>query len=245
MINLNFSHKNEYKLNQGLINEAIQMYGMEVVLVKTEKLNLDHDVFGDWSSIKTSKDAYHIHALPSNADSIDTNEYQFGDFGFINDDTCTVYMSTTELFKYSLDVDDLMSSLVILPSNKIMEITDVKVNSDGINNLWGYSDVKTSFIVTMRQYNINSHDELNDSIINTLDIEVEDTESVEDVIQETVKNYDPLDNYMEKLFNDKKSIEFESEVKEVAEVVKPCKPNVDKVVKKPIVNKQEIGRFGW
>ena len=53
-MNFNFTHSNEYSLNNSLICECIKLYGIEAKLLKTEKINLDKEVFGDWSSIKTN-----------------------------------------------------------------------------------------------------------------------------------------------------------------------------------------------
>lgn len=245
-MNFNFTHKNEYNLNNSLICECIKLYGVEAKLLKTEKVNLDKDVFGDWSSIKTNgKDIFDIHLLPDNAENFDINNYSFGDFGFLNSESASVYCSAQECLKLGFGMNELMGCLIVLPSNKVMEISNIDILNPGINNLWAYSDAKCVFKLTLNTYNFKIQDEINNyDIINTLDIK-EDTTCLKDKIENEIDNLDALDNYFEKLLNTKNKQDYEAEVNPVAKTVEFDKPSLDKEVLKPIVNKDETDPFGW
>lgn len=246
-LNLNFTHKNEYVLHNSISCECIRLYGIEAKLLKTKKLNLDHEVFGDWSSIKTDgSNIFDIHILPDNSDNFDFAEFAFGEFGFTNTETCSVYISAQECMKLGFGINELVSSLVVLPSNKVMEITNAEVLAPGINNLWAYSDSKSIFKLVLNTYKFKLHDEIEpNDVINTLDIKEEELKNVQDIQD----NYDPLDNYFEKLLNTKETQDYEAEVKPLAQTVE-TKPTVSDdtnniKVQKPVVNKDEVDPFGW
>lgn len=245
-MNFNFTHSNEYSLNNSLICECIKLYGIEAKLLKTEKINLDKEVFGDWSSIKTnSSDVFTIHLLPDNAENFDFSNYQFGDFGFLNTEQTSVYCSAQECLKLGFDTNSLMSSLVVLPSNKVMEITNIEILNPGVNNLWAYSDAKCVFKLSLNTYNFKLHDEIkNSDITATLDIPESD-KCIKDKIEDEIDSIDALDNYFEKLIKTKKEQDFEAEVNDTVSTVEPLEPSLDKRVMKPVVNKDEIDPFGW
>lgn len=244
-LNLNFTHKNEYVLHNSISCECIRLYGIEAKLLKTKKLNLDHEVFGDWSGIKTNnKDIFDIHIMPDNADNFDFSEFAFGEFGFTSTETCSVYISAQECMKLGFGINELMSCLVILPSNKVMEITNAEVLAPGIDNLWAYSDSKSIFKLTLNTYKFKLHDEIEPAdVINTID--VKDPSDIE----ETMETYDPLDNYFEKLLNTKETQDYAAEVKPLAQVVetdtKISDETNNKKVERPVVNKDELDPFGW
>lgn len=246
-LNLNFTHKNEYTLHNSISCECIRLYGIEVKLLKTKKLNLDREVFGDWSSIKTNnKDIFDVHIMPDNSENFDFAEFAFGEFGFTNTETCSVYISAQECMKLGFGINELMSCLVVLPSNKVMEITNAEVLTPGINNLWAYSDAKTVFKLALNTYKFKLHDEIEpNDVINTLDIKEKDLDKVQDIQD----GYDPLDNYFEKLLNTKEVQDYEAEVKPLAQTVETdiniSLDTNNKKIQKPVVNKDEIDPFGW
>ena len=196
-INFNFSHSNEYVLNIDLIDEFIHLYGIETRLLITEKKNIDVSVFGEGG-------------------------YEFNDFGFNSFDSFNGFISSIEASKYNLTIKKLLGSLVVLPSNKVLEITNVEHQNPSINNLWSYSDQKSCFKLSLRTYEFKLHDEIEKgSNVNSL--EVEDTE--EDI------SFDSLDGYFETLLKEKEKIEYEAETK----------PNKEEA----IVNNDERDPFGW
>lgn len=179
-INLNFSRQNEYILHNQLIEEYINMYGVCVKLVKTEKLNIDKEVFGDWSSIKTNNnDTFEIFVVPEDNENYQQQDMSFGDFGFTFSDTVNVFVSAQTCLHLGLGINELMGCLIVFPSNKIMEITNAEFNVPGVNNLWAYGDAKSVFKLSLATYNIKMHDELDSAIVN--EIEADDIDIFKDV----------------------------------------------------------------
>lgn len=243
-MNFNFTHKNEYVLNVNLIDEAIRLYGIDAKILVTDKNNVDIEVFGDWSSVKTdNKNIFDVHLLPANADDLDRGNYMFSDFGLNIQDSCEVFISAKEVSKYNLDMHTMLSSLVIFPSNKVMEITNVEWQVPGINNLWAYSDAKSAYKLTLRAYEFKLHDfegNMNNSdLVNTLE-----TESKEDT-EIQYENYDVLDGYFETLLKEKEDLQYEAEVKDLNSVKVYEEPNLDKREFKSVVNTEEKDPFGW
>lgn len=240
-MNFNFSHTNEYNLNINLIDEFIRLYGIESKLLLSKKENIDIEVFGDWSNIKTNnKDVFDIHLYSENADNFERSEYQFTEFGFNLLDNFAGFISIKEVEKFNLSIEKLISALVILPSNKILEITDVEYQTPGINNLWAYSDKKSAYKLTLRTYEFKLHDHIEqESSINTL--EVENVENIE----ETEKAYNVIDGYFETLLKQEEDIENEAEIKELNSVKVENDDEDTERSFKPIVNNDERDPFGW
>lgn len=239
--NFNFSHSAEYDLNIKLIDEFIRLYGIECRLLLSKKQNIDPVVFGDWSSIKTNKtDVFDIHIYSESADNFERDSYQFTDFGFNISDTMAGYISIVEANQYNLTIEKFISSLILLPSNKFLEVTDVEYQVPGMNNLWAYSDRKSAYKLTLRTYEFKLHDHLDQSsAISTMEVE-----SVDD-IEETEKSYDILDGYFETLLKKEDDIHIESEVKDLNSVKDANAQSDNERVFKPIVNNDEDDPFGW
>lgn len=247
-MNFNFSHKNDYNLNKKLIDELIRSYGIECKLLIVEKNHVDPEVFGDWDSIRTDDARVHIiHLLPENADDMD-RQYPFSDFGFNTFDTISTFLSAYEYELNKLDIKTLLSSLIVFPSNKVLEITDVQHQVPGINHLWSYADEKSAYKLTLRTYEFRLHDETNGNLMSTTELGNEfstefgcpDLDKIEDEIQEETENYDVLNGYFDKLLKDSKDIEYESEIKESTTVREGNSSD-----KKPVVINNEKDPFGW
>lgn len=239
--NLNFSHKNEYALNVNLIDECIRLYGIEAKFIITHKKNVDPVVFGDWSSVKTDgRNIFDVHLLPANADDLDHGSYRFSDFGFNNFDTSEVFISAKEVAKYNLAIETMMSSLVVLPSNQVFEVTNVEHQVPGINHQWAYSDAKSAFKLTLRVYEFKMHDEIEQpDLINSLEVESHEE------LHPKVDNYDALDGYFETLLKQEKDQDYEAEIKDLNSVKIYQEPNLDRREFKPVVNTDEKDPFGW
>lgn len=243
-MNLNFTHKNDYNLNKKLIDEMIKMYGIECKLLLVEKNHVDPEVFGDWDSINTNCEVKYVHLLPNGSDDID-HQYPFGDFGFNTFETSTVFLSAYEFEYNNLSIKQLLSSLIVFPSNKVLEITDVQHQVPGINNLWSYSDEKSAYKLTLRTYEFRLHDETDGNLMCSTELGDEFSkefidEDLKDTIEEKKDNYDVLDNYFDKLLKQKDDIEYESEIRSVTRV----NDNNDNK-KSPIVINNEKDPFGW
>lgn len=250
-MNLNFSHKNEYSLNKKLINELINTYGIETKLIVCEKNHVDKNVFGDWDSINTkNSNVYCIHLLPENTDDL-SSQFPFGDFGFNSLDTTDVFMSAFDFERNNFTTEILLSSLIVLPSNKVMEITNVEHKVPGINNLWGYSDEKSAYKLSLRTYEFKLHDEMDSKLMVSTTSEFSKEFSDDDIeseLDEKKESYDALDNYFERLLKTNKDIKYEAEVQDTTSI------STERVTKEElktnrkydsIVKNDEKDPFGW
>ena len=201
-MNLNFYNSPEYDLNKSLITEMISMYGVQVKFVKVKKINEDK-LFKDYQHLVADKtDIIEMYALPENSDSFDSSGYQFSSFGFTDLNNLSVESFGDIQFK------EIVGNLIVLPSNKILEITDVTFQVPGINNDYVNNNSRTVYKLTLTPYEFKLTDNLSD-------------------IQETKGDYSPLDSspkslddYFSELMKDKSELETELEVKDSQTVSK-------------------------
>ena len=141
-MNLNISRKKkDYDLNHSMIDEVIRLYGISTKILITEKVNLDSTVFGDFSHYKTNNtDSFEVYALPEVSESWDNMGINFSEFGMLNQETVNLFFSR----KGIQDVFDIeangmgspIGNLIILPNNRIVEITDWQFEVPGGSNLF-------------------------------------------------------------------------------------------------------------
>jgi len=167
---LNTSRKPEQSLNSNLIAECINIYGIRVKWLYSNRVNED-EVFLDFSHFKVNTDLNEdiykdITILPEDTSSWE-NENNFGIFGYYNNQHINAYISRNDiLLLYPMFEDDtednfsdILNSLLILPSSTILEVTNIEQYHPGINNLYAYSDAISSYKLTMKVYDINLSDE--------------------------------------------------------------------------------------
>ena len=229
MYNFNFNENPEYDLNTELIDECINLYGVQTKFLVVQKLNSDDTIFGDYSSIKTDNSKiFDVFMMPENSDSWDSGGYNFSEFGMLNNDSCTVFVSKNSVQNIiELDFKELYGNLVIMPNNKIMEVTDVQFEVPGVNNLFTYSNAKSVYKLTLKPYSVKLTDEINPS-----DISISDTE-----------DYSTLDNYFDELLDIKIAQDTEMEINPSQITIKK-EPDIDIVVQKPKVSRLEDSVFG-
>ena len=158
--NFNYSRRVEYNLQESLIKEYITHYGILVKFIKTEKINRDDVVFGDFSHMKSNlKDIFDMYMLPENSEGFDSS-YMFNDLGLFSFDNINLFVMKTDIDKTGLDVSTVVSNLVILPNNKIMEITSVDWQVPGLNNLYTQDDIKSVYKLSLVPYDNKLTDEI-------------------------------------------------------------------------------------
>ena len=145
-MNFNFSQQPEYQLNTSLIEETIKLYGILTKFLVTEKINTDDNVFGDYSHLKSDNSKiYDIYMLPETSEEWDTASYNFNSFGLTNFENVVLFAAKSDFNGADYDeLSEIVGNLIVLPNNKVMEITDVDLTTPGINNLFISS---TSFIL--------------------------------------------------------------------------------------------------
>jgi hypothetical protein len=216
-MNFNYTKTNTYGMYNNQTAELINLYGIKTKLLLTEKVNYDSSVFGDYQSIKTNKeDTFLVPMLPENSDEYDNIGVNFSDFGMLNVETINLFVSRNaidvvfdEIFEsegidgsdYVVDplspVKKLQSNLVILPNNRVMEITDVEFMVPGINNLFTEQDTKNVYKLTLKTYDRKLTD---------------DIESINDEDNETAGSYKELDSYFNELTNNNDIVDNEAKV---------------------------------
>lgn len=166
-MNFNTTKKPDYRLQGRLINEMINLYGVPVKLLLTEKLDKDDIVFGDYSSVKVDKDkVFEIKALPENSENWDDISTNFSEFGMLNVENIRMFISSKTVHKIFDEefkpIRGLQNNLIILPNDKIMEITDVDFHVPGVSNLYTYNDDKNCYKISLKPYHVKLTDNLND-----------------------------------------------------------------------------------
>lgn len=177
-MNFNFSTKPDYRLNTGLIDELIKLYGTPVRFIVTEKLMdsyntpNDHEsagvlgsnvVFGDFKTLKT--DAYRESLefyvlLAENEEYPNGMSFMFNNFGMINDDTLQVFvslnsLSTLEDSNGNVHPKEIVSNLLLFPNGKLMEITDCQMHVPGVNNKFVYSNMPSCYQLSLKSYSFD------------------------------------------------------------------------------------------
>lgn len=237
-MNFNITSKPDYSLQARHTHELINLYGIKAKLLLTEKVNYDATVFGDYQSIKTNKeDTFLIPMMPETTEEYDNIGVNFSEYGMMNVETINLFVSRKTIMSVFEDIFDeegidedennpdplspikkLQSNLVILPNNRVMEITDVQFMVPGINNLFTEQDIKNVYKLTMKTYDRKLTDDL---------------ESVNDDDNETVGSYKELDSYFSELTSNE--LEVDEEAKNI--------PDID--TQKPVVAPADdvFGRF--
>lgn len=229
MYNFNTNESAEYDLNTELIDECINLYGVQTKFLVVQKLNSDDTIFGDYSSIKTDNSKiFDVFMMPENSDSWDSGGYNFSEFGMLNNDSCTVFVSKNSVQNIiELDFKELYGNLAVMPNNKIMEVTDVQFEVPGVNNLFTYSNSKSVYKLTLKPYSAKLTDEINQN----------------DVINNDNDDYTSLDNYFDELLDIKIAQDTEMEINPSQITIKK-EPDIDIVVQKPKVSRLEDSVFG-
>jgi len=269
-MNFNITQTNEYNLNGSFTHELINLYGIPIKLLITEKQNYDDSVFGDFQSIKANReDIFDLYALPENSEEYDDIGVNFSEFGMLNVETIRLFVSresieglstrlTSEfdsegmydgnqgLYKGIIHEYDgnerwvnnfnhtnlenatimsLQSNLVVLPNNRIMEITDVNFMVPGINNLFTEKDVKNVYRITLKTFDKKLTDNL--EAINSDDLSNNDLEA------DLVGSYQELDSYFNELTNTTSKQDYKA------------KEELNKTTDKVVVNEEDsvFGRF--
>lgn len=225
-MNFNFNSQAEYQLNTSLTFEMIQLYGVQTKYVKTQKINFDMNVFGDYSHLKTNNtDIYDIYMLPENTEDWDTGDYGLNNFGLVNFDNVSLFVPKQSFDGIALP-QEIVSNLIVFPNNKVMEITDIDITVPGVNNLFTYNDAKNVYKITCKPYDFK--------IVNEID---------QQAISPDQTNYEGLDVYFNELTGIKDSQDTEADITPQVTAVDDT-GTTDVKVEKPIVDNTESSVWG-
>lgn len=235
---MNFNHtlQPDYNLNESLVAEVINLYGVLTNFMVVEKINRDDVVFGDYSHIKTDGNAiFDLYALPEIMEEWDNGMSSFGEYGLVNMDVINLFVSRKDLdniygnFDEGVGFKSVLGNLLVLPNNKIVEITDIKHEVPGVNNMFTMPDVKSVYKLTCKTYDHKLINEV-DSVHVTADSEYDG-------------DYETLDNYFNELVDLSVEQDNEAEVENLTKTIIKT-GDIDEVIEKPIIDKTEDYIFG-
>jgi len=215
--NLQQSRKPEYKLNEKLINESIQIYGVPTKYLYSSKNNKDL-VFKDFSHFSLSDtDFKEVYILPENTENWD-GDFSFNNFGLYSNLTQRFYISkksVIELYPELEGTDSItdvakfrskfINTLMILPSETILEITDMASLSEGVNNLWAFGDGPSVYVLSTKVYDNNIADQNIRDINTTITIEETGTPKTEDNTifeHDEIVDTNSLDSFLDSIAQD-------------------------------------------
>jgi len=246
-MNFNYAKKPEYELNSIMTDELISLYGILTKFLITEKINKDTLVFGDYTHLKSDGlKIYDIYMMPENSDEWDNSGDMFNQFGLTNFDNISLFVHYSKIIApvpdLIQDLTKLTGNLVILPNNKIMEITEANWKVPGGNNLFTYNDTKNVIKLSCKPFDSQLIQEL----------------APADISVDPVVPYTGLEAYFNELVNQTAVQNTSTEVtpsvstvnKAPAPVlpVNPTGPNAagtnDSTSSKPIIDKTEPDVWG-
>lgn len=195
--NLNLQN-NEYNLQNSLTDEVIRIYGIPVRLVIAEKMNKDF-TFGDFSHLKTS-DYHELYMLAENTEEFEQGELLSSQFGIIPESNINFFVSRNQVENLFKDLSKILGSLLVLPSLKVLEITDIQLEVPGINNLFTQANVKNCYKLKCRSYSFKGTNELSYNIL-------EPSEQAKETNKDLQNEFKTLENYFEELNNIKEEQE--------------------------------------
>jgi len=226
MVNFNYTNREEYTLHRSCTEEMIDLYGVPTKFLVTEKINIDDNVFGDFSHMKTNSDSiYEFYTLPENSDDWDSTGYTVTEFGLSNFENIVLFVAQSN-FDGIIAEKEIVGNLLIFPNNKIMEISDVDLVVPGINNLYTYDDTKSVYKFSCVPYKVKLTDELD-----TTDISADENP------------YTELDGYFDELIDTASDQDDEAQVTPQRTTVEEDGDN-DTQVEKPIIDPSESNVWG-
>jgi hypothetical protein len=159
--NFNYTKKKEYKMYGSMVDELINLYGIEVEYLEVSKFN-DNVTFQEYESRQLSSDSTTISVkMEEQGEYFDPNSI-INSFGISNLESTNIYISYKTLivllpdFESSKGFGAMIGNVIIFNSNKILEITDVVPLTPGVSNLFSFNDSKNVIKLTLNTY-INSH----------------------------------------------------------------------------------------
>jgi len=231
-MNFNFDSTTDYTLNTSLIQEVINMYGILTKFLVVQKINLDDGVFGDYSHLKSDgTKIFDMYMLPEISEDWDNSNFGFNEFGFNNFENIQLFVSKFDIDnvpELTNNIGKITGNLIILPNNKIMEITDTQWQVPGINNLFTSSAAKSVIKLSCKPYDIKLTSELAPSDISA---------------NPNVPN-NSLDTYFQELVNQTNTQNTQAEVIPDVQTVQKTGTAPDTTVQKPIVDRSEDSVFG-
>jgi hypothetical protein len=237
------THDSEYNLFRTTSEELINLYGVPIKYLITEKINQD-TIFGEHSHIKIDNETIHqLYAMPSATDMWEGDSNLFSKFGLQNLDTISIFVSRTDMETIHPEITNREGkatvnnlpngNLVTFDNNKIMEVTNFELSSTehGNNNVFTSDRDKNVYKLTLKTYFYN-HD---------------DTSKADEISESAKFEYEDFGN-LDAIFSDDEEQKEEVTTRAEApiledEVIYPAEERV-KPVRRKVDENNPFGDFG-
>lgn len=193
----------EYSLHKNLSSEIIDIFGLTVTYVKTERANPDI-IFGEHTHLRADNDSvFNVNVYPENTSGFENQNDLLSKFGLLSFDYVNLFISISSMsiIHTDLQFQKGVGDLIVLPSKKVFEITEIESQVQGMNNLFTTNNQKNLFLLKCKPYHYNN-DEINISTsvapdmpnLDTIfDIPLKNDEKVaQDTNSPVIKNIDPV-----------------------------------------------------
>ena len=177
----------EYELSGRLTAEFIDIYGLSVDYIVTEKVSQDL-VLGEFTHMRADNDSvFRVSVYPENTAGFDNQNDLLSKFGILNFDSVNLFISSAKMALVHPDgnYQKAHGDIIVLPSGKFFEITDVENQVMGLNNMFTYSNQKNVYLLKCKPYNYN-RDELNVSNLSS-DLDLGNLDSIFDMEQQVLE----------------------------------------------------------
>lgn len=223
-MNFNLTKTPDYTLQKSMTDELISLYGVLCKFLLVEKINQDDLVFGDYSHVKSdATKIFDVYGLPETSESWDNLDMNFSQFGMLNTETINLWFSRTTIDTIFADIDagygfdSILGNLLILPNDRIVEITDIEFEVPGVSNLYTNKDQKNVYKFTCKTYDNKLVNELPAADLGGVD---------------TIGDYTTLDDYFNELTVEEVAVDTEAEV------------TPDTTTSEPVIQTDEDSVFG-
>jgi hypothetical protein len=191
--NIGTGHDNEYELFRSQTQEIISLYGIYIKYLIVNKINKDI-IFGEHSHIKVDNEQVHeMYMLPEETETWSGGGDLFSKFGLQNLDTLNFFIGVEDMEKIHPNIvnregkgwDFIIGNLIVLPNNKIMEVTNFEPEVEGNNNLFPYDLKKNVYKITCKSYIANRDDYSKaDDISDSTEFDYEDFGNLESIFSD-------------------------------------------------------------
>lgn len=212
-MNFNLSQTPDYSLQHSMTDELINLYGVQCKLMLVDKINQDDLVFGDYSHLKSnSQDIFTVFGLPENTESWDNMGMNYSEYGVLNLESINLYFSRLTIDGIFPDIDagigfeGILGNLLVLPNERIVEITDIEFQVPGVSNLFTNIDQKNVYKFICKTYDFKLTSEIPASDLGGVD---------------TVGDYTVLDDYFTEMTGTVAAVDTEAEITPDTETALP------------------------
>jgi hypothetical protein len=156
------NYGNEYTLSNNLTSELIDLYGLTVSYIKTEKVGATKTL-SEYQFLRANNESvYKINVYPENTAGYDNQTDLLSKFGMLMFDNINMYISrnTFEIVFPNEDFLRAVGDLIVMPSKQIFEIADVEAQVPGLNNMFLFDNQKNVYLLKLKPYNYNQ-DQIN------------------------------------------------------------------------------------